>query len=368
VTKRRQYGSIRKLPSGRYQARRWQLGEQVGAPDTFATKAEAHAWLSAVETDIERGDYVDPALGDVKFGVYATRWMDERAGLRPHTRETYQSQLRSILDGFEHVPLNRIDGSAVRSWHAALSRSGRHPNTVAKIYRLFRTMLSTAVDDGLLRANPCRLRGAAAESIVERPNLSTTQVAQLADAIPPRFHALVWTAALSGLRFGELTGLARRHVDIEGRTLTVQGALGFVKGTGAVLGPPKTTASYRKVVLPAVGAAYLRDHIERFVEPGPDAFIFTSLTGKPLLNQYFGSFWRTARSSVGLDEIRFHDLRHFAGTMAATSGASFKEIKARMGHASNDSAVRYLKAGEGRDREVADAIDRRLAHDLSPRT
>ena len=55
--------------------------------------------------------------------------------------------------------------------------------------------------------------------------------------------------------------------------------------------------------------------------------------------------------------MRFHDLRHFAGTIAATSGASLKEIKARMGQASNDAAIRYLKAAESRDREIATSTD-----------
>ena len=71
-----------------------EVRRQVSAPYTFATKADANAWLSAVETDVARGQFVDPAKGTVTFGKYAREWMDHKANLQPRTRETlerYQS-------------------------------------------------------------------------------------------------------------------------------------------------------------------------------------------------------------------------------------------------------------------------------------
>ena len=55
--RRRHFGSVRKLPSGRYQASYHQVGDRHAASDTFATKADALAWLSTVEADIRRGQY-----------------------------------------------------------------------------------------------------------------------------------------------------------------------------------------------------------------------------------------------------------------------------------------------------------------------
>jgi Phage integrase SAM-like domain len=149
----RQFGTIRRLPSGRYQARYWNLGEQVSAGTTFPTKTEARAWLSSVETDLRRGDHVDPRAGSERFGAYSRRWLDER-DLRPRTRETYESQLNWILGTFDAVQLRDINAASVRSWYGRMHKAGRSPNTVAKVYRPFRTIMSTAVDDGLLRSNP----------------------------------------------------------------------------------------------------------------------------------------------------------------------------------------------------------------------
>ena len=367
MTRRREYGTVRKLPSGRWQARRWELGQQVAAPVTFTTKADANGWLREVATDVARGEWVDPRKGTVTFGVYGREWLDQKAGLRPRTRETYESQLAVILERFERVPIGDIDAVAIRRWHADLLRSGRHQNTVAKIYRLFRSILATAVDDGLLRSNPCHIKGAAHEVMIERPALTSEDVARLAEAIAPRFRALVWTAAMSGLRFGELTGLARRHVDVNRGVIAVERALGFVKGDGASFGPPKTAAAYRTVSIPASGMEILAAHLGEFCGPGADDLVFTSIKGSPLLNRYFAPSWSKAKAQAGIDEgVRFHDLRHFAGTMAATAGASLKEVTARMGQSSTDAAMRYLKAAEGRDREIADLIDRRMTLERRP--
>jgi integrase len=256
----------------------------------------------------------------------------------------------------------------VRAWHGRLSKSGLHANTVAKVYRLFRTMLDTAVDDGLLRTSPVHIKGAAVERSIERPMLDWDAVEHIADAIHPRFRALVWVGATSGLRYGELTGLTRRHVDPEDRSLRVDQALSFVKGQGPTLGPPKSAAAHRTVVIPSGVAEMLAAHIGEYVDDDPDALVFTSVKDSPLINRYFFPYWKKALKAARLDEsIRFHDLRHHAGTSAATAGASLREIMARMGHASSDASLRYLKASARRHEEIADAMEHRMNGDLERR-
>lgn len=364
----RPFGNIRKLKSGRYQARYYHLGKQVPAETTYATKAEARAWLGAMETDILGGRHVNPLSGQERFGAYATRWLEQR-DLRPRTRDTYASQLLHILADFENVELRQITPAVVRSWHGQLAKSGLHGNTVAKIYRLFRTMLDTAVDDGLLRANPVHIKGAAVERSIERPELDWDDVQRVAAAIHPRFGALVWVGATSGLRFGELTGLTGHHINLDQRTLRVEQALMYIRDQGPTLGPPKSSAAHRTVTIPVSAAEILSNHIDAYTGDGPDALVFTSVKGSPLLNRYFYPYWKRAVNDAGLESTtRFHDLRHLAGTSAATAGASLREIMARMGHASADASLRYLKASERRDSEIADAIEQRMTGDLNRRS
>jgi integrase len=356
----RSFGNIRKLPSGRYQVRYRHLGRLVPGQTTYATKAEAKIYLAAIETDLNRGTYVDPDTGRVRFSDYAAQWLDQRQ-LRPRTRETYESQMKHILETFGDAQLNAIKPADVRAWHGRLVKSELHPNTVSKIYRQLRTILGTAVDDGLLPSNPAHIRGAAKESAVERPLLDWDDVATLASAIHPRFEALVWTAAASGLRFGELTGLTIGHIDLEESAIQVAQSLAFQRGDGPTLGPPKSDSAHRTVAIPNEITQRLAAHIAAFVdESRVDGLVFTSLKGSPLLNRYFAPHWRRARTAANLEGVRFHDLRHLAGTEAASAGASLREVMARMGHSTSDASLRYLKASEARDREVSDAIAERM--------
>lgn len=362
----RQFGTIRKLPSGRFQARYSHLGKQVGAADTFATKTDARRWLSSIETDLARGDHFDMSAGSVKFGVYALRWLDERP-LRPRTREMYDSQLRKwILPRFESVALNDITTPDVRSWRAGLLETNLAENTVAKMYRLFRTVMETAVEDGLLRANPVKLKGAAKEKVHRRPEVTFKDVVRLAEMIEPPFSALVWTAATSGLRYGELTALRRRDVDPGTGHVQVKKSLAFVKGVGPVFGPPKTESGERVVSLDSTTLGILRNHMDAFTEPDADALVFRSVKGSPLLNRYFHPSWVRAKRKAEVNpEIRFHDLRHLAGTTAASAGASTKEIMARLGHSTPDASLRYLNATAARDNEIATKMGDRIAWELS---
>jgi integrase len=108
-------------------------------------------------------------------------------------------------------------------------------------------MLNTAVEDGLLRTNPCKVKGAGAEHAEERPVAMPGQVAKLADAVHPKYRAMVLLAAYCSLRFGELAGLRRGHIDLLRRTVTVEETAVELAGGRMVFGPPKTAASRRVV-------------------------------------------------------------------------------------------------------------------------
>lgn len=70
----------------------------------------------------------------------------------------------------------------------------------------------------------------------------------------------------------------------------------------------------------------------------------------------FYTAWQEARIATGLDRLHFHDLRHTGNTLAAATGASTKELMARMGHASSRAALIYQHATAERDVAIAEAI------------
>jgi integrase len=127
------------------------------------------------------------------------------------------------------------------------------------------------------------------------------------------------------------------------------------------MGPPKSDAAYRVVAIPEQTCDLLRARMIEDTGADADALVFTSIKASPLLNRYFGPAWERAKAAAGIDRsVRFHDLRHLAGTAAATAGASLREVMARMGHATSDASLRYLKASEERGHEIATSIGARI--------
>ena len=352
----RTFGNVRKLPSGRYQASYWQDGKRHSAEHTFDYKADADARLASVQTDIGRGRWVDPDGGREPFDDYARNWLKNRHGLRPRTRELYWSELnRHLLPTFGPLQLQQITTAKVRTWHAGIAQNT--PITAAKCYRLLKSILTTAVEDGLLVVNPCTVKRAGQERSPERRVPTVDQVEGLAAAVPDRYRALVYTAAYAGLRLGECAALTRERVDVVHRTIAVTEQAQQVTGLGRVISEPKSAAGKRMVAVPDVLADILDRHLAQFVDPEPTALVFTADKGGPLIGQHFSYRFARARKTVGLDDLHFHDLRHFAGTMAARTGATTVELMARLGHSTPRAALIYQHATAERDHAIAAGLD-----------
>src|SRR5512133_1779647 len=356
---RRSFGSLRQLPSGRWQARyRDAGGKSHRAPQTFAPRPEAARFLAQVEPDLARGEWTDPRSGRVSLAEWAARWQATTTNLRPNTRALHGYLLRRfLLPAFAGTALADVDLMAVRSWLAVLEAERVSPNTVAKAYRLLARIMDTAVEAGMIVRNPCSVKGAATERAPEMRVATVAQVAALAQAIDPRFRALVLVAAYAGLPWGELVGLRVKRVDLLHGRITVAEQATEIDGH-FTWGPPKTEAGRRTVTLPAVAAAALVEHLATYSQPGPEGLVFTSAEGGLLRRSNFNRrVWRPATQAAGLEGLRFHDLRHTSATLSIAAGASTRELMARMGHSSSAAALRYQHVMAGRDAAIAAALD-----------
>jgi integrase len=355
MARRRDFGSIRRLPSGRWQARyRTAKGELVPAAETFATKGDAAAWLASVQTDTARGEFVDPRAGRVTLRDFANRFMAERV-LAERTAETYRGLLDNhILPSLGQTEIGQLTPGAVRSWHSRLAR--QHPSTAAKAYRLLRTMLNTAVADELIARSPCRIEGAGKESADERPIATVQEVERLVAAMPERFRAIILFATWCQLRKGELCALRRRDIDLLHFTVTVFQNLQQLRNGQLIFKEPKTVASRRTISIPPHVLPAIESHLERFTASDPEALVFTGERGGALRPHVLQKHWSKARLSIGRPDLHLHDLRHTGNTWAAATGASTRELMTRMGHASPDAALRYQHATAERDKAIADAL------------
>ena len=363
---RRRFGRVRKLPSGRYQARySTPDGYDHPAPDTFSTKTAAERWLAAVETDLGRGQWVDPRARQLLLSDYAESWLAARPDLKIRTRELYRWLLNKyVLPQLGDLPLDKITPTIVRAWHAVLLRDGS-PTPARQSYALLRSVMNTAVADELVTRNPCLVRGAGVARSAERSVATLPQIQALADAVPPRYRMFILLAAWSGARWGELVALSLDRLDLERGTMTIDRQYVELEDNTLLLDTPKTAAGIRTVHIPPHLLDQLREHVTTYPDPdGARSLVFTNALGRPLTRGGFRSTWVRARERVGLPAFRFHDLRHTGNTLAAATGASTKELMARMGHASMRAALIYQHASADRDAAIAAALSRLAAGEV----
>jgi hypothetical protein len=240
--RRSTFGNIDLLPSGHYRVRLLdpRTGERCKAPFTFSSYAEADKWLARRRSEIER-DVNSPELPKlpkpaqrVTFGDYVEGWLPSRlVGGRPLKTRTV-TDYRYLLDNhvlptFGTTPINAIKPADVRDWYATLC-VGR-PTLKARAYGLLRTVLATAVSVGVIDVNPCAIRGAGSVRRASKTKvLSASEINELRDAMPERFRALIVLASFGTMRFGELTELRRRDVDLGTGDVRVEGAVVRVAG------------------------------------------------------------------------------------------------------------------------------------------
>ncbi len=373
--RRESFGAIRQRSSGRYQASYvGPDGERHNAPQTFDTMTDARGWLAIQQGRILDGSWssMDTVRAEqsklgrgVTFAEYAEDWVSTRTNrhgdhLRPRTAAEYRRLINGSLKPFAEVRLTSISPEQVRTWYSSIVTAGTKTQA-ARAYELLKSIMTTAVNDGRVKTNPCQIRGAASASTGRKIEPPTAQeLQQIMDAIAPRYKAAVAIAAWSGVRFGELTELRRRDIEIladEGTTraiaVNVSRAVTHVSGQGFIVGATKSEAGVRTIVLPPHVNEIVETHLREHVGRSADALLFPSADGTGHLAQSaFYKHWAPARAAAGRSDMPWHALRHYGATRAALAGATLKELQARLGHSTVVAAMRYQHTA-GRDEELA---------------
>ena len=369
---RRRFGNSRKLPSGRYQASYYHpdSGERIVAPQTYATAADARAWLSTVEADLARGELLDPRLSRRRFDEWATEWV---AGLhvKPKTKVGYESALRvHVLPAFGDRPVGSITYRDCKAFVDGLLQTGLAPGTVGDARKILRLVLEEALRADAIRRNPASKLRVPRGKRVEMVFLSIEELLALADAIalPPRpnrhaqqhfpeYSLLVRLVGLTGLRAGEIGALRVGRVNPLLGRIEVAESVEEVHGN-LVYGETKTYTR-RTVPVPASLAAELEAHLR--TRPGdPDALVFTAANGGPLRHtNFYNRYYKPAVLQAGLDpRTRFHDLRHTAAALMINEGAHLLAVKERLGHSTIQvTADRYGHLFPSLEAALTDRLD-----------
>jgi len=305
-------------------------------------------------------------------GAYLARWI---VTVRPRLRAaTHQEYARHVANYWTpllgSVELARLTPTHVDRAMAALLDKGLSPQTVRHARSTLRRALHDAQRDDLVNRNVAGLARPPALASREMRSLSAAEVARLVSATADHPYGPLFAFAVgSGLRLGEMLGLAWSDIDMDGRSLTVRRALARAYSGGYELAQPKTRGSRRTVMLPSLAVEALRRQKARQaamrLAAGTDwqdtrGLVFTDAIGRTVAPHTPSGAFRAVADRLGLP-VRLHDCRHTAASLMLAAGVPLKAVSEALGHSSIAiTADVYQHTTPDLMRSAADALDRAL--------
>jgi integrase len=356
----------------------WRLKYEAGDPDpvtgkrqtryvTFrGSKKAAQAELTRRLAEVDAGTAVEPSR--VTVAEYLRGWLDNTTDLAPKTLERYrQLAKRQIIPHLGTVPLQKLRPAQILAWHASLSATGLAARTIGHAHRVLHR--------GLARATSLEIVPRNVAHTVPPPKIEATEIAILSATeitdilVKLRGHPLYPIAALAlgtGMRRGELCGLAWGAVDLDNATVRVERSLEET-AAGLRFKPPKSRHGLRTISLPSSVVEVIRVHRRHQAEhrlalgagrPGADDLVFTLSDGSPYPPDKLSRDWGNVVRDRKLPRVTFHALRHSHASALIAAGLDVVTVSQRLGHGSPAITLNvYAHKFASKDTAAADAIE-----------
>jgi integrase len=323
---------------------RWQSG--------FGTRREAEAALTKVLNSLAEGEYVRPT-GDT-FGGFLEEWLAAiEPQLRPSTFASYRMMVaKHIGPRLESVKLQKLSALKLNAAYAAMLRDGvlhakeqrgLSPRTVRYAHTIIRKALADAVAWNLVPRNVADSANPPKQAKRTKKTWTAAELRRFLEGVrDDRLYAAFLLAATTGMRRGEILGLAWSSLDLDGSRLSVSRSLVSVDYE-VQLSEPKTAQARRQIALDSATVAALREHETRQLgervamgegwENELD-LVFTREDGSPIHPQAFSAAFERHAAAANLSKLSLHGLRHTHATIALRAGVHPKVVSERLGHAS----------------------------------
>ncbi len=321
----------------------------------------------------QRADGIVVDDQNLSFGDYLDLWLSDcvRGTVRESTfsRDKYLVT-NHIKPSVGRVKLKNVNALHLQSLYRERIDSGLSGSTVQKIHHVIHKALSQAVRWSLIPRNPADDVQAPTPAPKEIHPLSAHEARRLLEAArDDRLEALYVLAVHTGMRRGELLGLKWEDVDLDNFMVRVRRTI-TRKGTGYVLGEPKTKKSRRTVRLTARAVDALRSHRARQAQEKLRAGSLYSDQGLIFAGEGGGLInpsnlrqrsFMPLLERAGLSQITFHDLRHTCASLLFQKNVHPKFVQELLGHASVAITLdTYSHVLPGMGGEAADAMSEAL--------
>ena len=326
------YGAVR--VNGRLVKRRIGLKRPAGAKEGL-TKAQAETRLRTLIGELQA---MPPVAERLTVGEVGERYLGHLTALgrKRSTLMAYESVVRvHLVPFFDGLVLEEVGQSHLEAFIAEKQAQGTAPKSIRNYLGLLHSIFAFAERRGWTRGNPCKFvelpEAAQADAdirFLDQAELEALVRATPDDGLGPTDRVLCLTAAMTGLRQGEL--LALRWRDIDWRAGRIRVRQSYVRGE---FGTPKSKRSTRSVPLADRLAGELERLFQRSAWQADDDLVFPHPeTGRPLERSRLLKRFKGSLARARVREVRFHDLRHTFGTRMAAAGVPLRTLQEWMGH------------------------------------
>lgn len=307
-------------------------GRRVREPAS-KRKAEAEEMLEARKTDIKRGEFNLPGQGKIKFEKFANEKYMPYAKINKRSWLRDEISLKHLIPHFKGMPLSRINPLHIEDYKRNRLEQVK-PATINRELTLLKFMFSLAKKWKFANENPVKEVKFFQERQLVIHILTKEEALKLIDVAIEHLKPIILLALNTGMRRGEILNLRWADIDFDKRFI-------YIKET--------KSGVMRKIPMNPLLIKTLKK-IER-----KNSFVFQNPNTDERLKHIRTAFY-TARRKIGLDDFRFHDLRHTAATWMVTKGIDLVTVKEILGHADIKTTMRYAHPTPENKRKAVDAL------------
>ena len=322
--------TIRELDSGKWQGLVRRRGFKP-IIKSFTAKSDAARWARLIESEIDRGVFIDRSEAErTTIAELIDRYLKEVTPGKKSAKGEMQ-RLKSLKRHFGCFSAAALRSSHISEYRDARLSCGLAGATVVKDLNSLSHLFEVAMKDwGIaLPANPAKM--------VRRPQVARGRERRLLPGEESRLFEVcnrsrarmlapaVRFAIETGMRMGEILALTWRNVDLAQRIATL---------------PDTKTGEARQVPLSTAAVAAI-SNLPRHISDGRVFWTWRRADSLEIA-------WRRAVTTAGIEDLRFHDLRHEAVSRLFEFGLNPMEVASISGHKTLQMLKRYthLKASE----------------------
>lgn len=283
---------------------------------------------------------------DYTVGEWVQTWFElySKPNVRPSTAAYYRRFIDChVIPYIGHIKLNKLTARDIQKLYNDLKDHGR----VREVLKAKKPGLSSSYVRGLhMMLHNCFERARKERLIMRNPTedciipkiekkemkiLRQEDIGAYLKAADARgMLPMFFLELTSGLRKGELVALLWSDLDIEHKTLSVSKQAVRAEGGAIKVSRPKTATSVRKISIPQEAVDLL---VQEHTKHPDNPYMFPSpKTGEMWFPDSVVNLHRKILKDAGLEQLRFHDLRHTFATMALQNGVDVKTVSSMLGH------------------------------------